>query len=39
LDQVDSRSGGGAAGMTPSMKQRAKDVLTGRTGKTDDEDD
>ena len=39
MDQVDSRSGGGAAGMTLSMKKRAKDVLAGCTGETDDEDD
>jgi hypothetical protein len=31
--------GGGAAGMTDAMKERAKEALAGRTGETNDEDD
>jgi hypothetical protein len=30
---------GGIAGMTESMKERAKEALAGRSGDTDDEDD
>jgi hypothetical protein len=40
LEQVDGESSGRRAmGMTPSMKERAREALAGRTGETDDEDE
>lgn len=36
---MESNGGSGTAGMTEAMKERAKEVLMGRTGETDNEDD